>query len=105
MNRHHIICQSRIADDCEKHHGNIVMWDKEFHSTYHKLFMNLLPDEITEFLNILNTPGMVWTKDAITQLREQIIARRPTIERYCKLCDRKMRPKCNKRCDICGECW
>jgi hypothetical protein len=105
LNKHHVIPQSRIEEGCEKHHKNIVMWDKTFHSHYHYLFKNLLPEEIPEFLDLLNTPGMVWTKESIDELRDKIVNRRPTIARMCTLCDRKLRQKTGKPCNICGECW
>lgn len=46
-NRHHVRPKSR----CECHlKGNVVVIDKERHAEYHKLFGNMLPEEIIPYL-------------------------------------------------------
>ena len=72
LTKHHVVPRSRLDEFDEIKH-NIVMWDDDFHSTWHKLFANMTPSEVIEFINLITKPHGKWTKRTLMQARIKIM--------------------------------
>lgn len=67
---HHVRPTSRGGtDDAE----NLCVWHRAFHQDWHHLFTNMTLKEIHTFIDMLHTPGEVWNKQRIREVRDAII--------------------------------
>lgn len=69
LTKHHVLPTSRGGED----DGNIVKWDRSFHSLYHQMFENMTLEEIRLFLRIVSQPGTSWSRQRISMLKKRII--------------------------------
>lgn len=68
MNAHHVRPTSRQGGD----HDNIVWLPAAFHAALHQMVGNLTKDETLRFLDIVLTPGVLWTYKRLHELREAL---------------------------------
>lgn len=71
LSRHHCIPSSRSRCNTDV---SIVLLPLDFHRCLHRLFENMLPEEIHEFLDIILEWGGVWTRKELHELIQNIKA-------------------------------
>lgn len=69
MDAHHIIPRSRGGGNWD----NMVLLPIDFHSNWHRLFINMTVEEIHQFIDLLMVPDRAWTYKDIDRLRRQIM--------------------------------
>jgi hypothetical protein len=102
-NRHHLTPRSRILEGYDTDKDNIVLWDEEFHASWHWMFGNLTPEEVQRFIQIIAQPNTKWTAHGLKQLRQNIVEARPKLPMKCRLCGRDNFINTASNCEVCGE--
>ena len=69
---HHIRPKSRGGG----RRNNITVLPKDWHATWHKLFVNLTVEEVHLFIDTIMVPNTKWTYRDLHNLRERIMRER-----------------------------
>lgn len=69
---HHIRPKSRGGG----RRNNITVLPREWHATWHKLFVNLTVEEVHQFIDEVMVPNTQWTHRDLHNLRDRIMRQR-----------------------------